>query len=223
MKEVTELLSAIASLAWPALAAVALYFLYPFAKVLMSRDKVKIKIGEMELSAEQATESISNQVKDLQNKLLEIERRLPERAQTSATNEAPFDLEAAPANPQRRILWVDDKPSNNAIQVDKLRNEGWQVELALTTAEALDKFDDQKFDLIISDMGRREDGISRPTAGIDLAEEIRSRDSQIPIIVFTTHQALSRFQVPAKKAGISVLTNSTVELYRQLESAVGKG
>jgi CheY-like chemotaxis protein len=219
VKDLAELLTAIGTFAWPVMAAVAFCFLFPFAKGFLSRDKVKIKIGEMEISAEQATEQISNQLKDLQNKVIELEQRaLPQTSpQILLSDKKPL----VPAS-ERRILWVDDYPSNNAIQIDKLRSEGWSIELATTTSQALEMIAIQKYNLIISDMGRRENGERRPMAGIQLAEKIRATDSKIPIFIFTTHQALTRFKAGVEKAKIDLITNSTVELYQQIEMVTGK-
>jgi CheY-like chemotaxis protein len=219
MKEFAELLTAMGAFAWPAVAAVALYFFYPFAKEFLSRDKVKIKFGEMEISAEQATEQISNQVKDLQNKVLELERR---GIREPALQKFAADMESAVQPSGHKILWVDDYPSNNAIQIDKLRGDGWSIELATSTSQALEMLKVQKYDLIITDMGRKEGGERRPTAGIQLAEMVRRNNPKIPILVFTTHKAIERFQASATRVGINSITNSTVDLYRQIELAVGK-
>lgn len=230
MKDFAELLTAIGTLAWPTLAALALYFLYPFIRDFLSRDKVRIKIGEMELSTEQVTESLSDQLKDLQDKVLEIERKLPSGPAVAAPDSAKTQAAAREATQpralssarERRILWVDDRPSNYAIQIEKLRGEGWSIDLATSTAEGLKLVENDGYDLVITDIGRDEAGIKRGDAGIQLAKEIRQRNSQIPIIVFSTRQAISRFQASAQRAGVNYLTNSTVELYRYIDSVLAK-
>ena len=59
------------------------------------------------------------------------------------------------------MLWVDDRPGNNVIERQSMDPYNIQFELATTTDEALNKLRGQRFDAIISDMGRPGD----PEAG----------------------------------------------------------
>jgi CheY-like chemotaxis protein len=216
-----EFVKAIGLIAWPALAAFAVYKLLPFIQDYLTRGNVKFKIGNMELTLEQATESISSQVKDLQDKVLEIERKILLVGAPNVSVAPAGAVASGRRNQAARILWVDDNPSRNAIQVDKLTKDGISIEIATTTAQAVEKFEGQDYDLIISDMLRIENGAIRSDAGIQLATKIRERDPKIPIFIFTTYQSNYKLKERAQSAGINTITNSTVELYQHIDSVLG--
>ncbi len=222
MDQLIELLKVLGILAWPVLAIIAFLVLFPFLKSFLSRDKVTIKIGGMELTAEQAAQSLTTLVNDLQEKVAQIEQKISADAPNKASEVEHLQLPIRRGE-KPRVLWVDDVPSNVAIQVAKLMADGFWVDIATTTAQALAMSDLTKFDLVITDIGRKEEGVHRPDAGIVFAREIRTRDQNIPIVAFTTHQNLSRFSEAARKAGINYLTNSTVDLYRYIDSLTIKG
>jgi PleD family two-component response regulator len=96
----------------------------------------------------------------------------PESAARDAKEAA--DVVAESVNPRviRRaseatVLWVDDRPSNNIFERQSLEALGVSFVLAISTDEALSKVAKQKFDVIISDMGRPPD----PRAGYTLFGE----------------------------------------------------
>jgi CheY-like chemotaxis protein len=65
------------------------------------------------------------------------------------------------------VLWVDDRPDNNALFIDQLMTAGVRVDTARTTAEGLAFASGRDYGAVISDMGRREDGSYRTTAGLE--------------------------------------------------------
>lgn len=85
--------------------------------------------------------------------------------------------------PRPRILWVDDYPRNNTAIVEAMTSIGIEVDQALTTSEALDKFSDKHYALVITDLGRREYGVEVEMAGLNLIRELRAQ-SEVPIMVF---------------------------------------
>jgi CheY-like chemotaxis protein len=90
------------------------------------------------------------------------------------------------------VLWVDDWPGNNASLVDAMRSLQIQVDLALTTREALSRLEQQEYDLIISDMARQEDGTSHPEAGLELIRAVRQSGNQTPIFIYAGRDAMRR-------------------------------
>jgi len=221
-KAFAELLTAIASLAWPVFGFLVVLKMLPFAKGLFTRDKVKIKIGELELSAEEATETISSQIKDLQAKLVQLEKRYAEHPNDKAfpPTESPKVFEKKHSE---RILWVDDVPANNAIQIDFLRTNGFEVWLARSTAEGMSQFESgSKIDLVITDLGRWENSKYVPNAGIILTHQIRSKDKTIPIIIFTSPNAAEKCADDAKTARASAITSSPVDLYLFIQKFLKK-
>jgi two-component system, OmpR family, response regulator len=82
------------------------------------------------------------------------------------------------ANGSTRILLVDDEQSIQTLLSYPLRKEGYHVTSALDGSEALRRFEEGRFDLVILDvMLPRMDGV-------EVCRELRSR-SQVPIIMLT--------------------------------------
>jgi DNA-binding response OmpR family regulator len=77
-----------------------------------------------------------------------------------------------------RILLVDDESSVQTLLAYPLRKDGYEVVSALDGREALDRFAEQRFDLVVLD-------ITLPKLdGIEVCRRLRSR-SQVPIIMLT--------------------------------------
>jgi CheY-like chemotaxis protein len=109
--------------------------------------------------------------------------RLPP-AQSAAQQEPSAEPPAIALVPQRpgatRILVVDDEENVRELLRDILESEGYQVELAASGREALDKFGDgAAFDALFTDLGMQ--GMS----GWELAHAARELDKAIPVAVVT--------------------------------------
>ncbi|PZV03535.1 MAG: response regulator [Leptolyngbya sp.] len=76
------------------------------------------------------------------------------------------------------VLWVDDRPNNNIYERQSLEALGVSFVLATSTDEALKEISQNRFDAIISDMGRPPDS----RAGYTLLEKLRSEGDQTPFI-----------------------------------------
>src|ERR671918_1187885 len=82
------------------------------------------------------------------------------------------------ARGQARILLVDDEQAVQTLLTYPLRKEGYEVVAALDGQEALDRFSEQRFDLVVLD-------IMLPRLdGIEVCRRLRTR-SQVPIIMLT--------------------------------------
>jgi serine/threonine protein kinase len=110
----------------------------------------------------------------------------------------------------RRILWVDDYPENNASLITYLRMEKVEVVEALSTKQAVELIVsvDNPFDMIISDLGRQEDGEDRPRAGLVFIKLLRDAGFRIPIFIFTSARQLSNLRGEVLKAGGNGITCS---------------
>lgn len=78
-----------------------------------------------------------------------------------------------------RILWVDDNPANNSPEISILQKLGVLIDLAKTNEEARKKMEGAIYDIVISDIGRNNDG----QAGLKLLPEILSSISS-PFVIF---------------------------------------
>jgi DNA-binding response OmpR family regulator len=77
-----------------------------------------------------------------------------------------------------RILLVDDEQAVQTLLAYPLRKEGYEVVSATTGPEALDRFRDGKFDLVVLDV------MLPQLDGFDVCRELRAR-SAVPIIMLT--------------------------------------
>jgi DNA-binding response OmpR family regulator len=77
-----------------------------------------------------------------------------------------------------RILLVDDEQSVQTLLTYPLRKDGYEVVAALDGREALDRFAEQRFDLVVLDI------MLPKLDGIEVCRRLRSR-SQVPIIMLT--------------------------------------
>ena len=82
------------------------------------------------------------------------------------------------ANGTARILLVDDEQSIQTLLSYPLRKDGYHVTSALDGSEALKRFAEGRFDLVILDL------MLPRLNGVEVCRELRSR-SQVPIIMLT--------------------------------------
>jgi DNA-binding response OmpR family regulator len=81
-------------------------------------------------------------------------------------------------NGSTRILLVDDEQSIQTLLSYPLRKDGYHVTSALDGSEALRRFEEGRFDLVILDVMLPRMG------GVEVCRQLRSR-SQVPIIMLT--------------------------------------
>jgi DNA-binding response OmpR family regulator len=81
-------------------------------------------------------------------------------------------------NGSARILLVDDEQSIQTLLSYPLRKDGYHVTSALDGHEALRRFEEGRFDLVILDLMLPQMG------GVEVCRQLRSR-SQVPIIMLT--------------------------------------
>jgi DNA-binding response OmpR family regulator len=86
-------------------------------------------------------------------------------------------LELVP-NGSARILLVDDEQSIQTLLSYPLRKDGYHVTGAHDGSEALERFDEARFDLVILDL------MLPKLDGVEVCRQLRSR-SQVPIIMLT--------------------------------------
>jgi len=82
------------------------------------------------------------------------------------------------AEASARILLVDDEESIQTLLAYPLRKDGYEVVVARDGREGLDRFADDRFDLVVLDV------MMPRIDGIEVCRRLRSR-SQVPIIMLT--------------------------------------
>ena len=113
------------------------------------------------------------------------------------------------------VLWVDDRPDNNVHERQSLEAIGVSFVLALSTEEALQKVKSQRFDAIISDMGRPPD----PRAGYTLLDALRKSGNATPFVIYAGSNA-PEHKAEARKHGALGCTNRASELFQYVVSAL---
>jgi CheY-like chemotaxis protein len=230
MTAAARIIEALGSLLWPLLLAVVVWRVAPHLPGLLAdlREALrtrafKVKIGGAELSVEEATEQLRKQVSDLQTQMaaqLAERRQLPERGPPRSPGAAPAPG-AAPhawADQERpTVLWVDDRPEGNALELAKLRDDGVEVLQARSTAEAMDVLALRRgVQAIVTDLGRLEGGDYRPHAGLELLQQLREAGFGQPVAVYTSARGVARDRDDALAAGAATVTASPTELFAAL-------
>ncbi|GBD98338.1 transcriptional regulatory protein ZraR [bacterium BMS3Abin07] len=100
---------------------------------------------------------------------------------------------------KHNILIVDDEKNILKIASMTLKQSGYEVDTAMSSEEAIEKFNHNSFHLIISDL--KLPGIS----GIGLLEYIKSREPDIPVIVITAFGTIENAVEAMKKGAFNYL------------------
>lgn len=114
----------------------------------------------------------------------------------------------------KHILIVDDEPSMRLALSESLESCGYFVDTAVDGVDALKKFEQRTWDLVITDI--RMPKIS----GLDVLREIRRRASETPVILITAYGTVNT-AVEAMKEGATDFIMKPFSL-EDLEGAVKK-
>ncbi len=209
MSEWATLISAFMPMIWPLLLLFVFMRLQrPISTLIESARgrKFTIKVGENELTMEEASEQQRTLLADLQAKVADLENRLaPPRAATPTT-------ESAIESRSLYLLWTDDRPKNNSFLVANLTDRGHRVDIALNTEDALSKLKRARYDAVISDMGRPESD----KAGIDLTRRAKAMGVIAPIYIYCGEWAARNWRDEALAAGATEITSSSTTLLGHL-------
>jgi CheY-like chemotaxis protein len=181
-----------------------------------------VKVGGVELSVEEATEQLRRQITDLQTHMATelAERGEPGRPGPPAAPgagpagaEVPVRADQGPPT----ILWVDDDPDAKTMELAKLRDDGVEVLLARSTAEAMDVLSLRRgVQAIVTDLGRAEEGEFRSHAGLALLRQLREAEQDQPVLVYTSTRRVELDRQDAMEAGAVTVTASPTELFAAL-------
>jgi CheY-like chemotaxis protein len=200
------------NLAWPAVTLIIVLFLLIYYKKFLS--DIVIQIGPIVITAKMNTEKLqaaasiaaamaskaggstakenlandeqSREIADTVNKIMP--RQLRRLADAS-------------------VLWVDDNPSYNYYEKKSLEVFGIHFTDSQSTMDALEKLRVNKYDVIISDMGRTEDKL----AGYKLLEEKQKLGDS---------SNLPEHKEEARRKGALGSTNNPKELFQLVLSAI---
>lgn len=120
-----------------------------------------------------------------------------------------------------RVLWVDDKPSNNEAERKWLRPHGLVFDCVVSTDEALQQLESETYDLVITDLGREHSSDQSFTAGEEFLERPIVRDGGPPVIVYAGQWGMQRRDTLLAKGALEV-TNSRAVLYSTVLEVLGR-
>jgi CheY-like chemotaxis protein len=115
----------------------------------------------------------------------EVLSHLKQAAQTTGRTaglpEVERRLEDTQTVTRAAVLWIDDNPDNNVEENLMLRDLGLSVTQTLSSDGARRYLARARFDLVITDVGRRGD----PEAGFRDIAELKASEKGRPVIVYT--------------------------------------
>lgn len=207
-----KLVKALAALVWPLLVIVVVLRFAPAMRALIESAKSRrftVKLGGQELTMDEVSEQQGNLIADLQAQVAALREAVGVDNLPSRPTDSPADAAGRTAPV---VLWVDDQPKNNSYFVQQLTSGGIDVHLALSTAEGLQRFEGGNYRLVVSDIGRKEEGEYRRRAGLQLLSAIRSVNDKVPVALYTSSRGAREHSREATDLGATLVTSSPTEL-----------
>ncbi|MBK8566205.1 MAG: SUMF1/EgtB/PvdO family nonheme iron enzyme [Saprospiraceae bacterium] len=145
-------------------------------------------------------------------RILEISKnRVGETTHAASIRQRMFDWMAEQGF---RVLWIDDNPENNQQMIDSWsKSLGILFRQATSTAEAASLLETERFELVISDIGRK--GEEHPASA---TLEMVKRQSPAPPVVFFTDNRGMRLRATLMEAGAYQVTDDIGELQQALSA-----
>jgi CheY-like chemotaxis protein len=134
---------------------------------------------------------------------------------------AGLPLLGAQPRPSARVLWVDDRPSNNERERDVLRPHGLVFDNVVSTREALLQLAHEDYDLVITDLGRRDSSDRSPDAGSDFLGQPALRGGGPPVVVYASAWALAR-EAELRERGAAAVCADPLALERAVLQLLGR-
>ncbi len=99
----------------------------------------------------------------------------------------------------KRILWVDDDITKIKEETEILNELGINVDISTSGVDAIDKLNTLNYDLILSDIMRKEDGDN----GLAFAKRVSDEGINTPIIFYISNLEREKGTPPAHAFGIT--------------------
>ena len=116
---------------------------------------------------------------------------------------------------RNHILWVDDRPENNTYERQAFEAMGIRFTLALSTHDAFERLERNRYAAVISDMGRREGS----REGYVLLDRLRQQDERTPLFFYVSSNA-PEHKRETREHGGQGCTNNAQELFEMVTRAV---
>jgi DNA-binding NtrC family response regulator len=114
----------------------------------------------------------------------------------------------------KAILFVDDHEVLARLSCEILEMQGYKAVSAYNAQDALKKFEENEFDVLVTDM--RMEGMN----GLDLARKIREKSPSTPVIIVTGYGPIE-----GNKESFNVLQKDNLfpELLEKIKVLIGDG
>ncbi|WP_192843380.1 response regulator [Aureimonas sp. N4] len=216
-ENVEALAALLKAIAWPSLAAYAVWKVAPSLPIILdNRRSVAIRGFGVEATISKIQDALSTAAIVKTEDAATAPSAVAEVAKVAFSTVQSLVTGAVAAKARNSaILWVDDNPHNNELERTAIEALGFTVQAAISTDEAVQALRQTHFVLVISDMQRPESD----HAGFQLLEKIRSSGNRVPVVFYRASDSVD-LRVEARKAGAFGSTNSPVELFRLVISAI---
>ncbi len=218
-----KMVESIGGLLWPLIVAVLLWKLFPHVRDILLKRPFTVKVGNIEVSVQDANEKVRMQLEDLQRQVVLLRESRSKSDSGSAALSAIATPEAVTTQRAHPVvLWVDDKPDGNAYEIAQMENMGFEVITSRDTAEAMGILRGPKgVAAIISDMGRNEPQGYQGKAGLELLSAARADGFEQPFLIYTGKRGAEAAKTMVLAERGDGATASPVELLHWLRATLG--
>jgi CheY-like chemotaxis protein len=225
VRNAATFMDALALVLWPALALLVAWRLLPILRERLKHSDVRvalpgteIKISSpalgREISLEDHAISLKRAIIDLQNRVELLSRSLDQPPPSDELTQG-FRKHGRQVGV---ILWVDDDPDRKAVELTQLMGRGFQIDYAESTEDALAYAVNGDYVAVVTNMQRREKGVYRPKAGIELTRALREAGITVPVLGYCSVGSVAKFAAEATEVGAAAVTASPIELFHQLDT-----
>jgi CheY-like chemotaxis protein len=167
---------------------------------------VKMQLETVASIAAAQKSRVNQDALDVESLVQTVVRHASDRSSTSARLE----------QRSREILWVDDRHENNQYERRAFESQGFAIQLANNTEQALRILDENRpFAAIISDMGRAEG----PQEGYVLLDAVRGKGIRTPFFIYASSRADKHRRETAARGGNGT-TNLPEELFDMVMASI---
>jgi DNA-binding NtrC family response regulator len=115
-----------------------------------------------------------------------------------------------------RLLVIDDEANIRLLYAQELADEGYEVVTAANVSEALNRLDEQTFDLVILDIKLKSE------SGLDLLQQIVKERHNLPVILCSAFSCYKDDFSAWLADGYVVKSSNIEELKLEVDKVLGK-